>query len=151
MISFSKKWTSVVFYIDQVAHILVCLKWYDTMVVMIFVFRQDWVGRKVAGMKKTFFAFFDWTCTHILALKVQIKNFLNSILVKKDRNYIIINFVTLRLLNKVKLFNIISFFAIFDPNRAKKKKALTSLKFGSSSYNCHKFSLMWFYNHCFLL
>ena len=38
------------------------------MVVKNFVFRQDWVGRKVAGMKKTFFAIFDPTWTHILAL-----------------------------------------------------------------------------------
>ena len=67
------------------------------MVVKNFVFRQDWVGRKVAGMKKTFFAIFDPTCIHILALKSPNKEFLNSILVKKDRNYIIVNFVTLRL------------------------------------------------------
>ena len=49
-------------------------------------------------------------------------------------------------LTKVKLLNIISFFAIFDPNLA-----LTSLKIGISSYNCHKFPCRWFYNHCFLL
>ena len=88
------------------------------MVVKNLVFRQDWVDRKVAGMKKTFFAIFDSVWTHILTLKSPIWNLLNSILVKKDRNYIIINFVTLRL-TKVKLLNIISFFAIFDPNRAK--------------------------------
>ena len=29
------------------------------MVVKSFVFRQDWVGRKVAGMKKTFFVIFE--------------------------------------------------------------------------------------------
>ena len=28
------------------------------MAVKNFIFRQDWVGRKVAGMKKTFFAIF---------------------------------------------------------------------------------------------
>ena len=55
-------------------------------------------------------------------------NFFNSILVKKDRNYIIINFVTL---TKVKLLNIIGFFAIFDP-KLDKNLALTSLKFGTS-------------------
>ena len=32
------------------------------MAVKNFVFRQDWVGRKVAGMKKTFFAIFDPNC-----------------------------------------------------------------------------------------
>ena len=64
-----------------------------------FVFRQDWVGRKVAGMKKTFFAIFDSTCTHILALKSPNKEFFKQHLVKKDRNHIIINFVTWRLTN----------------------------------------------------
>ena len=29
--------------------------------------------------------------------------------------------------------------------------ALTSLKFSIFSYNCNKFPLRWFYNHCFLL
>ena len=39
------------------------------MVVKNFVFRQNWVGRKVTGMKKKFFfAIFDPTWTHILAL-----------------------------------------------------------------------------------
>ena len=49
--------------------------------------------------------------THILAQKDpnnRIRNSLNNILVKKDRNYIIINFVTLRL-SKVKFLKIISF------------------------------------------
>ena len=32
-----------------------------------FVFRQNCVGRKVDGMKKTFFANFDPTWTHYLA------------------------------------------------------------------------------------
>ena len=48
------------------------------MVVKNFVFRQDWVGRKVTGMKKTFFAIFDPTCTHILALKSPNKEFLKQ-------------------------------------------------------------------------
>ena len=69
------------------------------MVVKNFVFRQDWVGGKVAGMRKPFLVFFDPTWTHILALKNPIKEFLKSILVQKNRNYIIINFVTLRLTN----------------------------------------------------
>ena len=44
-----------------------------------FVFRQDWVGRKVAGTKKTFFfAIFDTAWTHILALKGPNKGFLKE-------------------------------------------------------------------------
>ena len=31
------------------------------MAVKNFIFRQNWVGRKVAGMKKMFFAIFDPT------------------------------------------------------------------------------------------
>ena len=77
------------------------------MAVKNFVFRQNWVGRKVPGMKKTFFAIFDPTWTHIFVSKSPERNSLNSILVKKDINYIIINFVTLTL-SKVKLLNIIS-------------------------------------------
>ena len=57
------------------------------MAVRNFVFRQDWVG-----MKKNFFAIFNPTWTHILPQKTQIRIFLNSVLVKKDRNYIITKF-----------------------------------------------------------
>ena len=39
------------------------------MVVKNFVFRKDWVDRKVDDMKKNFFTIFDPTWTHILALK----------------------------------------------------------------------------------
>ena len=69
------------------------------MAVKNFVFRQNWVGRKMAGMKKTFFAIFKPTWTHILPQKAQIRNSWNSILVKKNRNYIITNFMTLRMTN----------------------------------------------------
>ena len=89
------------------------------MAVKNFVFRQNWVGRKVAGMKKTFFANFEPTWTHILAIKAQIRNSLNIILVKKDRNYIIINFVALRLTNLSEIIENNQFFAIFVPNSAK--------------------------------
>ena len=70
------------------------------MAVKNFVFRQNWVGRKVAGIKKTFFGHF-WPNLdpHFGPQKAQIRNLLNRILVKKDRNYIIVNFVTLRLTN----------------------------------------------------
>ena len=34
-----------------------------------FVFRQNWVGRKVTGVKTPFFAIFEPTGTHILATK----------------------------------------------------------------------------------
>ena len=57
------------------------------MAVKNFVFRESWVGSMVAGMKTTFFIVFD------------IRNSLNNILAKKGRNYIIINFVTLKLTN----------------------------------------------------
>ena len=54
----------------------------------------------MAGMKKKIFsAIFSTTWTHILLQKAQIRNFLNSILVQKDINYIILNFITLRLTN----------------------------------------------------
>ena len=33
-----------------------------------FVLRENWVGSRVAGMKTTFFAIFDPTSTHSLAL-----------------------------------------------------------------------------------
>ena len=46
------------------------------MTVKNFVSRQNWVGRKVAGMKKTFLAIFDLAWTHILAWKGPNKEFL---------------------------------------------------------------------------
>ena len=49
------------------------------MIVKNFVFRQDWFGRKVAGLKKkNFFAIFDPTWTHILAQKGPNKEFLKQ-------------------------------------------------------------------------
>ena len=48
------------------------------MIVKNFVFGQDWVGRKVAGMKKNFFASFDPTWAHIFALKSPNKEFLKQ-------------------------------------------------------------------------
>ena len=48
------------------------------MAVKNFVFRQDWDGRKVDGMKKTFFVIFDPTWTHILVLKGPNKEFLKQ-------------------------------------------------------------------------
>ena len=75
--SFGKK-TSLVFYADQLAHILVCLKCQDTMAIKTFVFRQNWIGRKVAGMKKSFFTIFDPIWTHILAPKDPNKEFLKQ-------------------------------------------------------------------------
>ena len=43
-----------------------------------FIFRQNWVGRKVAGIKKTFFAIFDPIWTNILAPKDPNKEFLKQ-------------------------------------------------------------------------
>ena len=57
VISFRKKITFVVFYVDQLAHLLVCLVCLETMVVKNFVFRENWVGSKVAGLKTTFLPF----------------------------------------------------------------------------------------------
>ena len=46
------------------------------MAVKNFVFGQNWVGRKVAGMKKRFLPIFDPTWTHILAVKGSNEKFL---------------------------------------------------------------------------
>ena len=64
--------------------------------------------------KQHFSAIFDLIWTHILALKDQKKNCLNSILVKKDTNYIITNYVTLRLTSWSEIIESRQFFAIFD-------------------------------------
>ena len=45
------------------------------MAVKNFDFRQNWIGSKVAGMKKAFFAIFDPTWTHIFAPKGPNKEF----------------------------------------------------------------------------
>ena len=39
------------------------------MAVKNFVFREDWVGSKLADMKTAFFTILDLPWTHILALK----------------------------------------------------------------------------------
>ena len=121
LISFSKKWTSLVFCVDQLSSYFSLLKvlGHYELHFKNFIFRQDWVGRKVAGTKKTFFLpFLTQPRLIFWPLKAQIRDFLKSILVKKYINYIIINFVTSRL-TIVKLLHIISFFANFDPNQAK--------------------------------
>ena len=67
------------------------------MAVKNFVFRQNWVDSKVAGMKKNLLLTQPGpTCW---PQKAQIRNSLNNILIKKDSHYIFINFVTLRLAN----------------------------------------------------
>ena len=48
------------------------------MIVKNFIFRPDWVGRKVAAMKKLFFAIFDLTWPYILAVKGPNKEFLKQ-------------------------------------------------------------------------
>ena len=45
------------------------------MAVKNFIFRENWVGIKVVGMKTTFFAIFDPTRAHILAPKGPNKEF----------------------------------------------------------------------------
>ena len=89
------------------------------MAVKSFIFRQNWVARKVAGMKKNFFAIFDPTWTHFRPQKSQIRNSFNRTLFKKDRNYIIINFVTLSLTNETGIIENNQFFAIFELNQTK--------------------------------
>ena len=70
------------------------------MAVKNFVFSKNWVGRKVAGMKKKPFSpFLTQPGPTFWPQKGQIRNFLNSILKKKDIDFIIINFMTLRLTN----------------------------------------------------
>ena len=49
------------------------------MAVKNFVFRDNWVGSKVAGIKTTFFAIFDPTWTHSLAPKDPNKEFLKEL------------------------------------------------------------------------
>ena len=58
-----------------------------------FVFKETG-GVRWLVWKQHFFVIFDLIWTHILALKGPKMNCLNSILVKKDINYIIINYVT---------------------------------------------------------
>ena len=48
------------------------------MAVKNFVFGENWVGSKVAGMKTAYFAIFDPTWTHILAQKSPNKEFLKQ-------------------------------------------------------------------------
>ena len=48
------------------------------MAVKNFVFRENWISSKVAGMKTTFFAIFVPTWTHILAPKGPNKEFLKQ-------------------------------------------------------------------------
>ena len=62
------------------------------MAVTNFGFRENWVDRKVAGMKTTIFSIFDPTWTHILVPPCPNKEFVKEHFFKKDRNYIIINF-----------------------------------------------------------
>ena len=88
------------------------------MTVKNFVFRENWVVSKVAGVKTTFFAIVDPTWSHILASQCSNKGLLKQHFSKKDRNYII-NFVTLRLANYSEILENNQFFAIFDPNGAK--------------------------------
>ena len=58
-----------------------------SMAVKNFVFRENWVGSKVAGVKTTFFAIFEPNLDpRFGSKKAQIRNSLYTILVKKDRN-----------------------------------------------------------------
>ena len=64
------------------------------MAVKNFSFKENWVGSKVTGMKATFLSFFKQPGPTFLSQTVQTRISLKKILVKKNKNYIIINFVT---------------------------------------------------------
>ena len=87
---------------------------------LLCVFRRLWLLRTFLGktglvvrwlvLKQPFLPFLTHPGSTIWSQKAQIRNSLKSILVRKNRKYIIINFVTLRLTKtKVKLLKIISF------------------------------------------
>ena len=80
---------------------------------------ENWVGKKVAGMKTTFFPFLTQCWPTVWPQKVQIYISLKNILVRKNKNNIIINFVILRLTNYSDILENNKFFAIFDPNLTK--------------------------------
>ena len=135
----------VVFYVDQLAHLLVWLCW-ETMAAKNFDFRENWVGSKVTGMKTFFCHFWSNLDPHFGTKNTLIRNYLNSILVKKDKNYILINFVTLRLTNQSGILENNQFFCHFWP-KSDKNLALTSFKCDTSSYTWLKFPLRCLYNH----
>ena len=57
------------------------------MAVKNFVFSENWVGSKVAGMKRTFFVIFDPTWTHSLAPKGPNKEFLKKNFSQEKQKY----------------------------------------------------------------
>ena len=69
------------------------------MAVKNFVFRENWVGNNVAGMKVTFLPFLTQSGHTFWPQKAQLNYSFRNILIKKDKNYTIVNFVTLRLTN----------------------------------------------------
>ena len=118
VISFIKKWTSVVFYADQLAHLLV----QETMAIEKFVFRENWVGIKVTGLKTILLAIFDATWTHSLASKDPTKEFLKEHFSQEKQKLCYYQFCDFKTyyLTKVKLQKINNqFFTIFDRNREK--------------------------------
>ena len=66
------------FYVDQLANLLVFLVCQEVMVVKNFAFMENWVSSKVAGMKKNVFAIFDPAWTHILVPNDPNKEFLKQ-------------------------------------------------------------------------
>ena len=115
-----KWWQKIFMKSHQIsAHLLVCLVCQETMAVKNFVFRENWIGSKVAGMKQPFLPFLTQPGPTFWPKKAWIRNSLKNILVRKNMNYIIINFVTLRLTNWSEILENNLFFAIFDPNGSK--------------------------------
>ena len=86
------------FYVDQLSHLLVLLSVFRGLwLLRTLIFRENWVGSKVAGTKITFFAIFDTSWTHILVPKGPNKEFLKQHFIKERQKfyYIVMNFVTL--------------------------------------------------------
>ena len=85
------------------------------MAVKNFVFRENWVGSKVAGMETIFLPFLTQPGPTFWPRKAQINNLFRSILVKKDSE--------IKTVTKVKFLKIMSFLPFltqigqkFDPN-----------------------------------
>ena len=116
------------------------------MAVKNFVFRENWVSSKVAGMRTTFLPFLTLPGPTFWPQKAPISNSFRNIFVKKGRNYII-SFVTLRL-TKRKFLKIISFLSFLT--KIGQKLTLMFFRCCISSYICLKFPPRCFYNYFFL-
>ena len=74
-----KKRAFVVFYVNQLAHLLVCLVSWETMAVKNFLYRENWVGIRVAAMQTNVFDILTQPGPTFWPQKAQIRNCLNTI------------------------------------------------------------------------